>query len=266
MRAIGMLRGAWQFRDFIAASVRREFASRYLGTQLGFFWAIAQPLALIAIYTLVFAEIMKPVLPGHPSRFAYGIYLTGGVVLWGLFGELLSRLVGIFVQNANMLKKVSVPKVTLPVVVVANTLLHFAIVLALFLAFLAVAGEWPGMRLVALAPVVVIVVAFGTGLGVLLGTVNVFYRDVEHSTGLLLNFWFWLTPIVYPGRALPDAWQSILAWNPMAPLVRTVQDVFLGPAFPDLAPLAYPAVAAAVLLFAGAAAFWRLGADVVDEL
>jgi hypothetical protein len=67
----GMLRECWDFRGFILASVKRDFVSRYLGTQLGFFWAVAQPLALILIYTLVFSQIMKPVLPDHNSKFAY---------------------------------------------------------------------------------------------------------------------------------------------------------------------------------------------------
>jgi ABC-type polysaccharide/polyol phosphate export permease len=68
---VELLRGVWRFRDFIVASVKREFATRYQGTQLGIFWPIVHPLALILIYTLVFAEVMKPKLPGHESRFAY---------------------------------------------------------------------------------------------------------------------------------------------------------------------------------------------------
>ena len=79
----------------------RDFVSRYLGTQLGFFWAVAQPLAMILIYTLVFAEIMKPALPGHESKFAYSIYLCAGILLWQLFSDLVSRSVGVFVTTAD---------------------------------------------------------------------------------------------------------------------------------------------------------------------
>src|SRR4051794_9746513 len=96
----GMLRECWQFRDFILASVKREFVSRYLGTQLGFFWAVAQPLAMVLIYTVVFAQIMRPALPGYPSRFAYSIYLCAGILVWQLFSDLLNRAVGVFVHNA----------------------------------------------------------------------------------------------------------------------------------------------------------------------
>lgn len=266
LRTVGMLRGAWNFRDFISASIRRDFAARFLGTQLGWFWAIAQPLALIAVYTVVFAEIMKPVLPGYASPLSYGIFLTAGIILWGVFADVLSHLVAVFVQNGNLLKKVSVPKVTLPIIVVANALVHFVIVLTLFVGFLGLSGQWPGVLLLAGVPVVALTIALALGLGVLLGTVNVFFRDVEHSTSLLLNFWFWLTPIVYPGRALPPAWRAVLDWNPMAPVVRAFQTIFLDARLPDWQSLAYPAVLAAVVLTIGGGLFRRLSAEMVDEL
>jgi lipopolysaccharide transport system permease protein len=266
VNAIAVARGAWRYRDFIVASVKREFASRYLGTQLGFFWAVAQPLALILIYTMVFSEIMKPALPGHSSKFAYSIYLTSGIIVWGLFSDLLGRSVGIFVQNANLLKKVSVPKITLPMIASLSALLNFAIALALFLVFMLVSGNWPGWPLVGLVPVIAVLLVFAMGLGLLLATVNVFYRDVEQSIAIVIQFWFWLTPIVYPARALPDYIQSLLAWNPMWPLVRAVQDIFLERRFPEWGTLVYPALLSVVLLLLAHRVFTRLSDELVDEL
>ena len=261
-----MLRGAWRFRDFIVTSVKREFATRYQGTQLGVFWPIVQPLALILIYTIVFAGVMKPSLPGHESRFAYSIYLTAGLVTWGLFSDLLVRLVGIFVQNANLLKKVSVPKVTFLFIASFSALVQFGIVFSFFLAFLLVSGDFPGYPVVAVVPVLAIAVLFAIGLGICLGTVNVFYRDVEQSTTLVLQFWFWLTPIVYPSRALPDYMEAILAWNPMWPVVRAMQDIFVENRFPNWLGLAYPLVAAIALLVLARVIFNHLADEMVDEL
>lgn len=262
----GMLRECWDFRGFILASVKRDFVSRYLGTQLGFFWAIAQPLAMILIYTVVFSRIMKPALPGHTSAFAYSIYLCAGIVIWQLFSDLLGRSVGIFVHNANLLKKVSLPKIALPIVVALSGLSNFAIILALFLGFLVVIGAFPFGAILAIAPVLVLVVAFALGLGVLLGTVNVFYRDVEQSTTMLLQFWFWLTPIVYPGRALPGILASVLAWNPMWPIVNFTQTIFLEDRVPDWSMLIYPTVVASILVGLGLFAFRKLSGEIVDEL
>ena len=260
------MQAAWRYRDFILASVKREFTSRYLGTQLGFFWAIAQPLALILIYTLVFSEIMRPALPGHSSRMAYGIYLTSGIILWGLFGDLLGRSVGIFVHNATLLKKVSVPKLTLLAIACLSALLNFSIALGLFVLFMLATGNWPGLAILGLLPVVAILLLFAVSLGLMLATVNVFYRDVEQSMGIVLQFWFWLTPIVYPSKALPDFMATLLAWNPMWPVVRAMQDIFLGRAYPDWGSLAYPGVLAVCFLVMARVAFNRLSDELVDEL
>jgi len=261
-----LLRGAWRFRDFIIASVKREFASRYLGTQLGIFWAIAQPLALILIYTLVFAEVMRARLPGSDSRFAYSIYLTGGLITWMLFSDLLTRSVGIFVHNANLLKKVSVHKLSLPIIAFASALIQSAILMGGFVIFLLASGNFPGVSFIAVVPVLGIASLFAMGLGLFLATVNVFYRDVEQSTTLVLQFWFWVTPIVYPVTALPGFMQSVLAWNPMWPVVRAMQDIFIGQRFPDWGTLAYPLLLSVGLALLARMAFERLSNELVDEL
>ena len=262
----GMLRECWDFRGFILSSVKRNFVSRYLGTHLGFFWAIAQPLAMILIYTLVFAELMKSALPGHDSKYAYSVYLCAGMLTWQLFSDLLNRSVGIFVQNAGLLKKVNIPKLALPIVVALSGLSNFGVILGLFLAFLAIIGSFPINAIAALIPALILVVAFALGLGVLLGTINVFYRDVEQVTTMLLQFWFWLTPIVYPARALPDFFASVLAWNPLVPIVIFIQSIFLEDRVPPWETLVYPATIAVGFLVLGLVAFRRLSGEIVDEL
>lgn len=262
----GLLRECWAFRGFILASVKRDFVSRYLGTHLGFFWAVAQPLAMILIYTLVLSEIMKPALQGHSGRFAYSIYLCAGVIVWQLFSDLLTRSVGIFVHNAGLLKKANLPKLAFPIVAALSALSNFSVIFVLFAAFLLTVGAFPAGSIAAVVPLVMLVVGFAVGLGVLLGTVNVFYRDIEQSTSMLLQFWFWLTPIIYPGRALPGFAADLLAWNPMWPIVQFSQAVFLENRVPPWSTLAYPTVATIALLILGFAAFRRLSGEIVDEL
>ena len=263
---VELLRGAWRFRDFIVASVRREFSSRYLGTQLGAVWPILHPLALIVIYTLVFAEVMRARLPGHDSPFAYSIYLTSGFIAWTLFSDLLLRSVGIFVHNAGLLKKVSVHKLAFPIIAFLSALIHAGILLGCFLAFLAVTGGLPGLPLLAVLPVLAVASLLAMGLGLLLATANVFYRDIEQSTALVLQFWFWLTPVVYAADALPAAVRHVLLLNPVWPIVRAMQAIFLENRFPDWAPLAYPLVLAVVLAALARVAFERLAGELVDEL
>lgn len=263
---IELFRGAWRFRSFIFASVGREFASRYLGTQLGVFWAIAQPLALVLIYTLVFSEVMRPRLPGHESRFAYSIYLTAGLIVWTLFGDLLARSVGIFVHNANLLKKVNVHKLAFPAIAGISALIQAGLLLAALVLFLLSTGSFPGITFLAVFPLLAVVCLLAMGLGLFLATVNVFYRDVEQTTSLVLQFWFWLTPVVYPANALPSFMQALLSFNPLWPLVRAAQDIFVGRRWPDWATLVYPLLLGLALAWLARAAFERLSGDLVDEL
>ncbi len=266
MSIASLSREVWQFRDFILASVKREFVARYQGTQLGVFWPIAHPLALIVIYTLVFAQLMRPALPNHTSPFAYSIYLTAGVVTWTLFGDLLMRTIGVFVQNGNLMKKVSIPKIAFPVIAAASASVQFVIVLTLFIAFLMLSGNFPGAPLIAVVPVVAVLALFALGMGVLLGTVNVFYRDVEQSAGIVLQFWFWLTPIVYAWDILSPMMKSVMAWNPMFPIVRAMQDIFLEHRYPDWPSLGYPLALALGFTALARLAFNRLAHELVDEL
>jgi lipopolysaccharide transport system permease protein len=263
---IELLRGTWRFRGFILASVAREFASRYRGTQLGALWPLLHPLALISIYTLVFSQVMRAGLPGHDSPFAYSIYLTSGLVAWSLFSDLLMRSVGIFVHNAELLKKVPVHKLAFPAIAFLSALLQAGILMVLFLVFLAIVGRLPTAPLLAVLPVLVIAGVLAMGLGLFLATVNVFYRDVEQATGVAVQFWFWMTPIVYPISALPAPVARVIEWNPVWPIVRAMHAIFLEHRTPDWASLLYPLVLAIALAFLARAAFERLAAELVDEL
>lgn len=266
MISIASLRNLWAYRFFILGSVKREFQARYQGTQLGVFWVVAHPLSQILVYTLVFAGLMRSALPGHNTPFAYGIYLCSGVLTWTFFTEMLGRCVNIFVEHAGLLKKVQFPKLCLPIIVTASSLLHFCIIMALFLIFLLLIGAFPGVVILAAVPVLAVQIALTLGLGILLATLNVFFRDVGQSVAVIVQFWFWLTPVVYAPAILPPFALRILAWNPMWPLINAYHDIFLEQRWPAWDSLIYPAVLSLVLLLVAMRAFLKLQAEIVDEL
>jgi lipopolysaccharide transport system permease protein len=123
-----MFRSIWAYRGFIRESVKREFQIKYLNSLLGAAWSVINPLAMILIYTVIFVQVMRAKLPGVDSTFAYSIYLCAGVLTWGLFAEITGRAQNTFLENANLLKKLSFPRLCLPVVVVANAALNSAII------------------------------------------------------------------------------------------------------------------------------------------
>jgi lipopolysaccharide transport system permease protein len=209
---------------------------------------------------------MRSRLPGHESGFAYSIYLTAGLVAWTLFSDLLLRSVGIFVHNAELLKKVSVHKLALPAIAFISVMINAGLLLACFLAFLVLSGNLPGWPLLAAIPVLALTGFFAMALGLFLATINVFYRDVEQTVSIVLQFWFWMTPVVYPLATLPPTFQKVLAWNPIWPLVHAMQQVFLENRWPDWVSLAYPALLGVLLALLARATFGRLADELVDEL
>ena len=266
MISIRMLRDVWSFRGMIWSSVKREFQSRWTGTQFGPFWLVAQPLATIVIFTVIFANIMRPGMPAHDSKFAYSIYLCSGVLTYGLFSEMLGRSVNIFVESANLLKKINFPKLCLPIIVLVSSLLNFAIIMSLFLLFLLIISAFPGWVILSVLPVLGIQLMLAMGLGMLLATINVFYRDVQQMVQVVLQFWFWLTPIVYVAPTLPPTAQRILDLNPLWPLIQAYQGIFLEHQMPDWAGLIYPLLLALFFLVLGVFAFFKLQGEIVDEL
>lgn len=261
-----MLGAVWAYRAFILGSVKREFQSKYSNSLLGAAWMVINPLAMIIVYTVIFSQVMRTKLPGVDSSFAYSIYLCAGLLTWGLFAEIVSRAQNTFIEHANMLKKLSFPRLCLPVIVVANALLNFSIVFGLFSIFLLFSGNFPGLVYLAMLPVGLILVAFAIGLGVSLGVLNVFFRDVGQLFGIVIQFWFWLTPIVYPITILPESVRALMAYNPMANLIGAFQDVLvLGhwPSWQGLMPVMVLAVAMCVL---GMHLFRKHAGEMVDEL
>ena len=261
-----MLLSLWNYRGFVLASARREFEARYRVSMFGGLWAILNPVAQIAVYTAVLSGVMQARLPGVDGGFAYSIYLCAGIITWTLFSEIISRTTNVFVENANLLKKLAFPRICLPATIVVSSLVNFAIVLALFLAFLALVGAWPGWPLVAIVPVMIVQVLLAIGIGVLLGVANVFYRDTAQGVGIALQFLFWLTPIVYPLAVVPERFRGLIEANPMTGIARAYQDIFVRGAWPSWPALVPAAVLAALLVPMAMAFFRRRSGEMVDEL
>lgn len=261
-----MVKALWIYRGFILGSVKREFQSKYRNSLLGAGWTVLNPLAMIVVYTIIFAQVMRAKLPGVDTAFAYSIYLCAGVLTWGLFAEITGRAQNMFLEHANLLKKLSFPRLCLPVIVVSNAGLNFAIVFGLFTAFLLMSGNFPGWSYLALLPVLAIQIAFSIGLGISLGVLNVFFRDVGQFFGIFLQFWFWLTPVVYPISILPERFQPLMSLNPMARLAGAYQTILVSGQWPNWRALLPVAVLALLLCALGFHLFRKHAGEMVDEL
>ena len=256
----------WRYRGFVLSMVGREFRVRYLGSLFGSIWSILNPMAMVFIYTIVFSKIMGARLKGVDDSMAYGIFLCSGLLTWGFFSELLSRCQYIFIEQANLLKKVRFPRITLPAVLLLSSALNFSIIFGIFLIFLVVTGRFPGINILGIIPILFIQQGFALGIGLFLGTLNVFFRDVGHFISIVLQFWFWLTPIIYPITILPTRVQNFIQLNPMTQIITSYQQIILYNLWPSWAKLQFHALLAVIALIIGSVIFIRLSGEIVDEL
>ncbi len=261
-----MLKALWGYRGFILGSVKREFQLKYRNSMLGAAWTVINPLAMILVYTVIFGKIMKARLTGVEGTYAYSIHLCAGLLTWGLFAEITSRAQNVFIENANLLKKLSFPRITLPVIVVMNALVNFTIIFGLFLLFLLLTGSFPGWSFLAFFPLLLIEIIFAIGLGITLGVLNVFFRDVGQFFAVAIQFWFWLTPIVYTSNTLSERLQSYLVFNPMTALINAYQTIFVFNQWPQWQNLWFITTLGIIFLSVGFRLFRVHAGEMVDEL
>ncbi len=195
---------------------------------MGAFWNVLHPLAMIAIYTLVFSSIMSPRLPGNAGRFSFIIYLCSGIIPWTAFADCVSRGCGALVLNAGYLRKLPIPE---PVFVAQEAVLAFvtaAISFLLLLGFGVCVGLPPATTWLLLPLPLIALITLGFSIGMLLSTLNVFFRDIQQWVGIALQITMWTAPIVYAATILPPAYQAVLRWHPLLPSISGIRALMDG--------------------------------------
>lgn len=256
----------WGYRGFVVSSIRRDFQLRYNRSLLGVAWLVLKPASMILVYTLIFSKIMGSRVGGDEYRYSYSIYLCSGILIWNLFSDITLQVQGCFTENSNLIKKIIFPRLCLPIIAVGTALINFTIIFSLFLIFLMLSNNFPGIVILSIIPLLALLVAMAAGLGLAIAVVNVFFRDVSQLFGVWIQIWFWLTPIVYVLKDLPNYVQLIVLWNPLTPIVAGFHNIFtlgIGPKWVDLW---YPATVAISFLILGLLLFKNHNAEMVDEL
>lgn len=263
---LGMLRSLWQYRSFIVSSIRNEFVTRFARSRLGGFWMIVHPLVQVAIYALILSNVLSAKLPGIDNKYAYAIYLMAGTLAWSLFSDVVSRCLNLFIEQGNLMKKMKFPRITLPVIVVGSCVLNNLILAAAVILVLTLLQHDLGLTQLWLLPLTMVVLMLSLGIGLILGVMNVFMRDIGQVIPILLQLTFWFTPIVYPASIIPTWAQGALNFNPMYPVVNAYHDVLVYNIAPHPLELVIITGISVLLLLIGLFMFRRASAEMVDAL
>ncbi len=221
-------------KELLNNFVLRDFRRKYVGSALGLFWSIINPLVMLTVFTFIFSVLLQVRFGERAGIANFALYLFCGMLPWLAFQESLSRSTNILVENANLLKKVKFPAKILPTYIVISGFLNELIGLAILLIAIIISSYHLGLPLLFLPAIFILQLGLTVGICWLLAAINVFYRDITHMIGLILMVWMYSTPIFYPPRLIPDQLKFILVINPMAHLIQAYRDIFLEHRLPEL--------------------------------
>lgn len=261
-----MFRSLWQYRHFVRSSIRNELVSRFARSKLGGLWVIINPLMQVAIYALILSNILAAKLPGIENKYAYAIYLMAGLLAWTFFSDTVSRFLNLFIEQGNLMKKMRFPRITLPAIVIGTNLINnFLLFIAMVVIFMLL-GHGINLATLWLIPLTLILVAFTTGIGLILGVLNVFLRDIGQVIPIVLQVWFWFTPIVYPVSVIPEKYQFWLNLNPIYHFTHAYQEILVYGRAPDWGGVVMIFILSVLLLAFSLVLFRRASAEMVDVL
>jgi lipopolysaccharide transport system permease protein len=231
--------------DVARAWTLRTLRARYQQSALGWTWAVIQPVATVAIFTLVFTRIVHVDTGGVP----YLVFSYAAVVPWTLLSSAVPDMSTSLVTNLSLVTKIYFPREALPLAALAARLFDCAVSAVLLVALVVAYGIPLSLVGLAMLPVVLLVqVALVLGLGLGAAALNVFYRDVDPVLKLVLQVWFYASPVIYPVAMVPARWRTLYFLNPMAGLIESYRDVLLGGRLPGPYFLGAAVVSGAVLL------------------
>lgn len=244
---------------------KRNVQDRYTGTVGGAVWAIVNPLLQLLVFWFVFGVGLRMQAEvGQP----FVLFLFCGLIPWMTFNEILSSSAGAVTARSYLVKKIAFPMEILPYTHLIAALFTHAFMLLVLAVMLAVYGEVPGAGLLLLPYYILCLCALASGLAMLLAAVCVFFRDMLQGLGILLNIWFWLTPIVWPPSMATPALKPMLDYNPLYYVILGFRDSLLAKDFvaPDPVLTVYFWAVVVFLSIAGTLVFQRLKHSFADVL
>ena len=190
----------WGSRELLQNLTNREVRGKYRRTALGQLWSLANPIAAILIYTFIFSFLFRlPAQVGDPSGLNnYALWLVCGLLPWLFFNRVLTIGVDSLVANAGLIQKVYFPRIVLPLSLANATLFTWLLEMGVLIVALSLLGSFVLPWLPLLAAFMVVFALFSVGVAMLLSIANVYFRDLSYLLTIVLQFWFYLTPILYP--------------------------------------------------------------------
>jgi lipopolysaccharide transport system permease protein len=244
-------REIWHYRELLWILAKRDIQVRYKQTVLGILWAVIQPFAQMIVFTLLFAR------NGFSTDgIAPPLFYFSGSICWLLFASALGNSGNSLTANQNLITKVYFPRLIIPMAAVITALLDFAISFLLLMALMGWFHAIPSRALLFFPVFVALALLAALSVGLWLSALNVQYRDVRYVINFMVQFWFFITPVIYPSSIVKTHWKQILLGvNPMSGVVEGFRWCLFGRPAPG--PMTAVSVATILVLLVGGLFYFR---------
>ena len=259
------LREIWQYRDLLLFFSKKEVLSFCKETILGPIWFLIQPLLTSLVFTIIFGKIIKIPTDGIP----YILFYISGIILWSFFSEVFNKTSTALITNRLLFEKVYFPRIIIPLSLTLVAGMKFLIQLILFLfIFITFYSStlFFSFKFILLPIYVMMIVMTSLGIGLILASLTIKYKDLQNLSGFLLQGLMYATPIIYPASIIPLEYQYISFLNPLTGIVEGFRTVFLFDQWPTFDIILFPFLASIFLFILGNILFNSSEKDFVDSV
>ncbi|MGN6274819.1 MAG: ABC transporter permease [Solirubrobacterales bacterium] len=253
-------RELWRYRDLAGQIALRDITVRYRQTLLGGAWAVLQPIGLMVVFSLIFGNVAEISSNGLP----YPLFSLSALVPWTFFSNAILLGSDSLVANSALVSKIYFPRIFMPAGILVAGCVDMAISLVILMAIVLIWGFVPSPAILSLPLLIAIAIAAALGVSTALSAINVRYRDVRYVVPFAVQFWLFISPVVYPSSSLSEPWRTLSAINPMVGVIEGFRWATLGTGNAPWDLIGISAVSALVLLLAGLAYFDRVERSFAD--
>jgi ABC-type polysaccharide/polyol phosphate export permease len=241
----------WRYRELAGFLAMRDLMARYKQAAFGVAWAIVQPLAAVGVFTIVFRRLAGVSSEGIP----YPLFVLTGLAVWTFVSSGVNKATLSLVSNPALVTKVYFPRILAPIAATLPGLVDLIISLALLGVLMIFYGFAPGWVVLTLPVWIVGLLVTSIGVGLLLGTLNVSYRDVTQGIGLVIQMWLFLSPVAYPSTTVPHEWRLVYALNPLVGWIDATRWALLDAPWPGSRLLV--SLISTLVIFVGAVFYFQ---------
>jgi len=261
-----LVHSLWRNRQLIVQMTIREVAGRYKGSIIGLAWSFFNPIFMLVVYTFIFSVIFKSRWGSNDSQTLFALVLFVGMIVLGLFSEVVNRAPSIILANVNYVKKVVFPIEILPVIAMCTALFHTIVSLSvLLMAFLIFNGflYWTVIFIpLILLPLVIVTL----GISWMLAAIGVFLRDLSQTIALITTVLMFLSPVFYPVTAVPESFRPFIMANPLTFIIEQSREVVIWGHLPNWIGLGVYTLFATMFAWAGYFLFQKMRKGFADVL